>query len=73
MNISLIVGLMIPFTGTTLGAAMVFFMKNQLNQTIEKLLLGFAAGVMDTGSSGIFNGHCIFAFDSRHHTAYLRG
>ena len=50
MNISLIVGLMIPFTGTTLGAAMVFFMKNQLNQTIEKLLLGFAAGVMIAAS-----------------------
>lgn len=46
MNISLVVGLMIPFIGTTLGSAMVFFMKNQLNKKLEKLLLGFAAGVM---------------------------
>lgn len=50
MNISLVVGLMIPFTGTTLGAAMVFFMRNQLNQKLEKLLLGFAAGVMIAAS-----------------------
>lgn len=50
MDISLVVGLMIPFTGTTLGAAMVFFMRNQLNQKLEKLLLGFAAGVMIAAS-----------------------
>lgn len=50
MNVSLIVGLLIPFTGTTLGAAMVFFMRNQLNQRLEKLLLGFAAGVMIAAS-----------------------
>lgn len=50
MNLSLVVGLMIPFTGTTLGAAMVFFMRNQLNQKLEKLLLGFAAGVMIAAS-----------------------
>lgn len=50
MNISLVVGLMIPFIGTTLGSAMVFFMKNQLNKKLEKLLLGFAAGVMVAAS-----------------------
>ena len=50
MNVSLIVGLLIPFTGTTLGAAMVYFMQNQLNQRLEKLLLGFAAGVMIAAS-----------------------
>ena len=35
-------GLAIPFLGTTLGSAMVFFMKNKINNKIEKLLLGFA-------------------------------
>lgn len=40
---------MIPFAGTTLGSAMVFFMRG-MNKQIEKLLLGFAAGVMIAAS-----------------------
>ena len=43
-------GLSIPFIGTTLGAAMVFLMKNKINKKIEKLLLGFASGVMIAAS-----------------------
>ena len=46
----LIIGLAIPFLGTTLGAAMVFLMKNKINNKIEKLLLGFASGVMIAAS-----------------------
>ena len=46
----LTIGLLIPFVGTALGAAMVFFMKNKMNAKIEKLLLGFAAGVMIAAS-----------------------
>lgn len=42
----LAIGLLIPFLGTTLGSAMVFFMKNKMNRKFEKLLLGFASGVM---------------------------
>ena len=34
-------GLLIPFVGTTLGSAMVFLMKNQMNKKVEKLLLRF--------------------------------
>ena len=45
-----LMGIAIPFLGTTLGAAMVFFMKNKMNNKIEKLLLGFAAGVMMAAS-----------------------
>lgn len=44
------IALLIPFMGTTLGASMVFLMKNKINLKIEKLLLGFAAGVMIAAS-----------------------
>lgn len=40
----------IPFLGTALGAAMVFFMKPKINPKLEKLLLGFASGVMIAAS-----------------------
>lgn len=40
----------IPFLGTVLGAAMVFLMKKEMNARLEKLLLGFASGVMIAAS-----------------------
>jgi len=43
-------GLLIPFIGTTLGAAMVFFLKNKLSDGIQGALEGFAAGVMTAAS-----------------------
>ena len=43
---NLVTGLLIPFFGTTLGSAMVFLMKNKMSQKVEKILLGFASGVM---------------------------
>ncbi len=43
-------GLLIPLLGTTLGAFMVFFMKDKINAKLEKVLLGFAAGVMIAAS-----------------------
>ncbi len=46
----LVWGLAIPFLGTALGSAMVFFMKNKMNSKLEKLLLGFASGVMISAS-----------------------
>ena len=46
----LTLGLLIPFLGTTLGSGMVFLMKNKINKKIEKLLLGFASGVMIAAS-----------------------
>lgn len=42
----IMIGLLIPFLGTTLGAATVFLMKNEMNKKVEKILLGFASGVM---------------------------
>ena len=46
----ILAGVTIPFLGTTFGAAMVFFMKNKMNGKVEKLLLGFASGVMIAAS-----------------------
>ena len=46
----LLQGLLIPFLGTTLGSAMVFVMKNKINNKVEKMLLGFASGVMIAAS-----------------------
>ena len=46
----LVIGLAIPFLGTTLGAAMVFLMKKEMNKKVEKILLGFASGVMIAAS-----------------------
>ena len=50
MNMNLCIGLLIPFLGTTLGSAMVFFMKNSMDKKVEKMLLGFASGVMMAAS-----------------------
>ena len=46
----LAIGLLLPFLGTTLGSAMVFFMRQEMNKLLEKLLLGFASGVMIAAS-----------------------
>lgn len=43
-------GILIPFLGTTLGAACVFFMKKSLGDLIQRSLAGFAAGVMVAAS-----------------------
>ena len=43
-------GILIPFLGTSLGAACVFFMKKNLSDRMQRLLTGFAAGVMVAAS-----------------------
>ena len=45
-------GILIPFLGTTLGAACVFFMKKSLSDLVRRSLAGFAAGVMVAASIG---------------------
>ena len=47
---TLVIGLLIPLRGTMLGAAFVFFMKDEMSPRIQKLLLGFASGVMVAAS-----------------------
>lgn len=46
----IIAGILIPFLGTTLGAACVFFVKQEIRTNIQKALLGFASGVMVAAS-----------------------
>lgn len=43
-------GVSVPFVGTALGAACVFFLKNGMNETLQRALRGFAAGVMVAAS-----------------------
>lgn len=50
VNTATVLGLLIPFLGTTLGSAMVFFLKNSIRPFVQKLLLGFASGVMIAAS-----------------------
>jgi len=50
MALTVILCLLIPFIGTTLGSAMVFFLKKEMNEKLQKALLGFAAGVMIAAS-----------------------
>ena len=45
-----ILGILIPFAGTSLGAAMVFILRRQISDGLNKILTGFAAGVMVAAS-----------------------
>jgi ZIP family zinc transporter len=45
-----IIGVLIPFIGTTLGSAFVFLLKKEIKPIIQKIMLGFAAGVMIAAS-----------------------
>ena len=45
-----IAGIMIPFIGTSLGSSLVFFLKKTMNEKVQKMIVGFAAGVMIAAS-----------------------
>ena len=47
---TIVIGLLIPLLGTMLGSAMVFFMKDDIPERTQKLLLGFASGIMVAAS-----------------------
>ena len=49
-NINIIIGILILFIGTSIGAAMVFILKDQISEKLQKVLTGFAAGVMVAAS-----------------------
>ena len=48
MEIAIVI--ILPFIGTVLGASLVFILKNKINDLLQKVLLGFAAGVMIAAS-----------------------
>jgi len=50
MDTAVVQGLLIPFAGTSLGAACALFMKKQMNPLLQRALTGFAAGVMVAAS-----------------------
>ncbi len=50
MNQNIIIGILIPFLGTALGAGMVFFLRKEMGDRLQKSLLGFASGVMMAAS-----------------------
>ena len=50
MSWIVILSLLIPLVGTTFGSAMVFFLKDNINPKLQKILLGFASGVMIAAS-----------------------
>ena len=45
-----LVGILIPFIGTSLGSSFVFFMKKNMSEKFQKITVGFAAGVMIAAS-----------------------
>lgn len=50
MNREIIIGILIPFLGTSLGAACVFFMRHAVGDRLDRFLTGFAAGIMAAAS-----------------------
>ena len=50
MLINIFEGILIPFVGTTIGSACVFFMRQTLSKSVQRALAGFAAGIMVAAS-----------------------
>lgn len=50
MKMEVLWGIIIPFLGTALGSACVFFMKKELGRGVQRALTGFASGVMTAAS-----------------------
>ena len=50
MDFNVMIGVVAPFLGTVLGSAMVFLLKKDFPEIVEKALLGFAGGVMMAAS-----------------------
>lgn len=71
MNYLVIISLLIPLAGTTLGSAMVFFLKKEINPRLQKILLGFASGVMIAASIWSLMQPAINSYDKGDFKAYL--
>ena len=61
----------IPFFGTILGSGMVFFLKKEINPKVQKILMGFAAGVMIAASIWSLLEPAIHSFDPADFKSWL--
>ncbi|MBQ3669402.1 MAG: ZIP family metal transporter [Clostridia bacterium] len=50
MTAQVALGILLPFAGTSLGAAMVFVLRGRISNSLQRILTGFAAGVMVAAS-----------------------
>ena len=67
----MIICLFIPLLGTTLGSGMVFFLKKDINPKLQKLLLGFASGVMLAASIWSLLQPAIDSYEDGNFLSYL--
>ena len=66
-----VLSLLIPLAGTALGSAMVFFLKDEINPKLQKILLGFASGVMIAASIWSLLQPAIETYDKGDYKAWL--
>ena len=71
MSPIVILSLLIPLAGTALGSAMVFFLRKEINPRLQKLLLGFASGVMIAASIWSLLQPAIDSFDKNDYKSWL--
>ena len=50
MTVESVSAVLLPFLGTTIGAGFVYFMKGAMNHRLQRILTGFASGVMVAAS-----------------------
>lgn len=50
MNIQIIIGLLIPFIGTSLGSLAVFVIKDKVSEKVQNFLMAFSSGIMIAAS-----------------------
>ena len=70
-TLAITLSLLIPLAGTTLGSAMVFFLKKELNPKLRKILMGFASGVMIAASIWSLLQPAINSFDIKDFKSWL--
>ena len=68
MNWIIARGLLIPFLGTSLGSALVFFMKRELSTRLQNSLSGFASAVLETFAG---DNEVLVALAMNHHLFWL--
>ncbi len=71
MSWMVVFSLLIPLAGTALGSSMVFFLRNGINQKVQKILMGFASGVMIAASIWSLLQPAINTFDKKDFRMWL--